>query len=173
MKATCLRDFAGTPGECELLLVVHEHYLLIYKLSDYFFSNTCTSSDVIYERKSQSRIYTNASSSVSYQHPPAVPATAKIAIVSATSGGGLDSAMHMSLSRMYYAHRHGYAYQHLVSEAYVNYFGDHFLDVSAARPVVVPPSSDLLAMICNRVFVPLLDVIRRDCPAWETPTPRT
>ena len=93
--------------------------------------------------------------------------------------------MHMSLSRQYYAHRHGYAYQHLVSEAHAYYFGDNFLDVSA-----------FAVLLIEGVYVSLYSVVRimnyctavpctivssvltlsisfhRQCPPWESPTKR-
>eukprot|EP00603_Paraphysomonas_imperforata_P011500 CAMPEP_0114449916 /NCGR_PEP_ID=MMETSP0104-20121206/188_1 /TAXON_ID=37642 ORGANISM="Paraphysomonas imperforata, Strain PA2" /NCGR_SAMPLE_ID=MMETSP0104 /ASSEMBLY_ACC=CAM_ASM_000202 /LENGTH=817 /DNA_ID=CAMNT_0001622035 /DNA_START=328 /DNA_END=2781 /DNA_ORIENTATION=+ len=85
--------------------------------------------DAHYERKSQSRIYTNATYSVPFSHPfPASTASASVAIISASGGNAIDKAMDMALSRMYYAHRHGYKYQHLVSEEYTDYFGGAFLE---------------------------------------------
>lgn len=95
------------------------------------------SSDTQHEQLSQSKIYTNASHFVPFRHPvpPASYSSSppvSVAIVSGSGGGrGLDRAMDMSLSRMYYAQRHGLAYQHLVSEAYAAYFGTSYLDVSA------------------------------------------
>lgn len=79
--------------------------------------------------------------SIPYKHPVRPVSsrpTAQIVIISASGAGALDFNLHMSLSRKYYAHRHGYGYQHLVSNAYANYFGDNFLDVSTETYLALP-----------------------------------
>lgn len=41
----------------------------------------------------------------------------------------LDGILYPSLSKIYYAHRHGYTFKHALSSQYVKYFGPGFLEV--------------------------------------------
>ena len=88
-------------------------------------------SDTVIERTSQSRIFSDINISTPFiQSSKNRLSEMRVVIISGSSRSSLDRALDMTLSKIYYSHRHGYAIEHLVSEAYANYFGDTYLDVS-------------------------------------------
>ena len=88
--------------------------------------------DYNYERRSRSHIFTNVTSSIPFVHSTNFKRSTKsVVVISGNAGDGLDKALDMALSKLYYAHRHSYSFEQLVSDAYANYFGEAYLDVSS------------------------------------------
>ena len=103
------------------------------------------SRDPSYEDPVQSRIYIskkdvpydpkNAPDSIPYHPPPkdTYPIVHKNITVMSGSGAhshSMEMLMYYSMSRMYYADRHGYQHVHTLSNKYTPYLGRYFLNVS-------------------------------------------
>ena len=74
---------------------------------------------------SSSRIFSNISHSVPYQHPKNPPKgkfSAVILVGTSASASSIENRMYMQISKQYYAKRHGYKFMHLLSNQIVEYF---------------------------------------------------
>jgi hypothetical protein len=65
------------------------------------------------------------------QHGDATGPKIKVLMISASKGEGstLEDRMYSTMSKMYYARRHGYGFTHLLSEQYADYFADDLYTV--------------------------------------------
>lgn len=80
-------------------------------------------------RKADAWVEYNVTHAWKYQHPPeetlhAGLSRSKVLMLTASeaSASSLDRYLHLQLSKMYYCHRHGYRFMHLLSHAYTDYF---------------------------------------------------
>ena len=89
--------------------------------------------------KAQARVRFDSAFSTPFEHPIDSferRSRASILMVSGSSGNAdkLSDNMHITLSKMHYARRHGYKYIHQLSDQFEPYFPQNLFEVTGYRP---------------------------------------